>query len=54
MKVSVIIPYHGEQALLQEAMECLAKQSMKDFEVIVIGEEIPDFSQAFSAFIVVR
>ncbi|MBO5489578.1 MAG: CDP-glycerol:glycerophosphate glycerophosphotransferase [Eubacterium sp.] len=54
MKVSVIIPYHGEQALFQEAMECLAKQSMKDFEVIVIGEEIPDFSQAFSAFITVK
>jgi len=36
MKISVIIPYHGEDIYIKDCLESLAEQTYKDFEIIIV------------------
>lgn len=38
MKVSVIIPFYNEEKYLQNCLESLGKQSLKEFEAIVVDD----------------
>lgn len=38
MRISVIVPYHGEKGYLKECLDSLADQEFRDFEVIVIND----------------
>ena len=44
MKISVIVPYHGEEVYLSECLESLKEQTFKGFEVILVatGVDIPE------------
>lgn len=39
MKISVIVPYHNEEAYLIDALTSLEEQEFKEFEVIIIASE---------------
>lgn len=38
MRISVIVPYHGEKGYLKECLDSLADQDYKDFEVILVKD----------------
>lgn len=44
MKISVIIPYHGEEQFLPDCLDSLCAQEFRDFEVIIICADcsVPD------------
>mgnify|MGYP001852767111 FL=1 len=41
MKVSVIIPTYGEPVFLREAIESVIRQTMKDWELIIVDDNNP-------------
>lgn len=45
MKVSVIIPVYNEEEVIVDCLESLVKQSLKDFEVIVVDDGSSDKSK---------
>ncbi|SHK24203.1 glycosyltransferase family 2 protein [Tepidibacter formicigenes] len=47
MKISVIIPNYNGRKLLKDCLESLAKQSFKDFEIIIIDNGSSDHSKEF-------
>lgn len=42
MKISVIIPTFNEESVIEECLESLDKQSVKDFEVIIVDDGSDD------------
>ena len=44
-KVSVIVPVYNVEDYLEKCLDSLAKQTLKDIEVIVVNDESPDDSQ---------
>ena len=47
MKVSVVIPNYNGKKFLDDCMEALSKQTMKEFEVIIVDNGSTDGSQAY-------
>ena len=45
MKVSVIVPVYNVEKYLEKGLESLAKQTLKDIEIIIINDGSPDTSQ---------
>lgn len=42
MKVSIIIPYHGEEKYIEDCLVSLCEQEEKDFEAIVVCDDCTD------------
>lgn len=51
MKVSVIIPYHGEDIYLNDCLDSLCDQTYKDFEVVLVisGGKEPSITSVYDA-----
>ena len=51
MKVSVIIPYHGEDLYLNDCLDSLWDQTYKDFEVVLVisGGKEPSITSVYDA-----
>lgn len=47
--VSVLLPYYNGQAFIKEALDSIAAQTYKDFEVLLVDDGSPDAKQ--SAFV---
>lgn len=45
MKVSVIVPVYNVEKYLEKGLESLAKQTLKDIEIIIVNDGSPDNSQ---------
>ena len=45
IKVSVIVPVYNVEPYLEKCLDSLAKQTLKEIEVIVVNDESPDESQ---------
>ncbi len=45
IKVSVIVPVYNVESYLEKCLDSLAKQTLKDIEIIVVNDESPDNSQ---------
>jgi len=47
--VTVLIPTHDHGATLRRALASVRRQSVQDFEVIVVGDGVPDVTREFMA-----
>ena len=45
MKVSVIVPVYNVEKYLEKGLDSLAKQTLKDIEIIIVNDGSPDNSQ---------
>ena len=45
IKVSVIVPVYNVEKYLGKCLDSLAKQTLKEIEIIVVNDESPDNSQ---------
>lgn len=45
MKVSVIVPVYNVEKYLEKGLESLARQTLKDIEIIIVNDGSPDNSQ---------
>lgn len=62
MKISVIVPAYNAEAHLRETLDCLANQSLKDFQIVAVddgstdstGAIIDEYAEKDSRFLPVR